>query len=86
MGILSLDDQENLERYQKEEHRQRSKHTIVRLPCCGTGIEIKPTHIGQDILLTCPNKQCPKALHLGRQPRHSISWGTNPRISTELEL
>lgn len=84
MGVLSLDDQENLERYRKEEDKQSAKTTIVKLPCCGAGIEIKPKYIGEEILLTCPNKQCPKARALGRAPRHMISWTTNPTLSSEL--
>lgn len=83
MGVTPQDTLDDWDRQQREEHAQKAKTTIAKLPCCGSGVELEG---GKDQYVTCPNPQCPKAIELGRPCRHFISWGLSPKINTELEL
>lgn len=51
---------------------RKQKHTVVRLPCCGSSIEVIKT---QDQFVVCPNKQCRK--------RHALVWSLKPKIKSE---
>ena len=65
-------------RVQDADYRQRERRTIVKLPCCGSSIEITADQEGFDQHIICPNHLC--------QKRHLLTWGIKPKIQSEVPL
>lgn len=65
-------------RVQESDHKQTERRTVVKLPCCGAGVEVTATQAGQDQYITCPNKDCGK--------RSLLTWGMRPQMRTEVPL
>lgn len=60
---------------QKTDDAQKDKRTVVKLPCCGSSIEVTATQLGQEQWITCPNRRCGK--------RHLLTWGMNSKLQSE---
>lgn len=54
------------------EAQEKAKHTVLKLPCCGTAIEIFKK---QDMWVLCPNKKCGK--------KNIVTFGLAPHIRME---
>jgi len=72
-------------RQQDSDYKQREKFTVVKLPCCGSNVEVTATQEGQDQYITCPNRHCPERTRAGGQ-RHLLTWGMRPKVKTEPKL
>lgn len=53
--------------------RDHEKHTIAKLPCCGSSIEVTDPSV--DNYVQCPNKKCGK--------RHVILSGLSHKFKSE---
>ena len=80
MGVLDQQTIDDWDAEQRHDMARSNKMTVAKLPCCGSSIEVEG---GVDQYVECPNPQCPKAMELGRPPRHHISWGLNPKLTSE---
>jgi hypothetical protein len=76
MGHLTPELAEQWLRQQEADEKQRQNTTIVKLPCCGSGIEVTAAQLGEDQWIVCPNQHCGK--------RHLLTWGMKPTIQSEL--
>ncbi len=72
MGVVSQDLVDQWEQHQRDMERQQKKHTIIKLPCCGTSIELERP---EDQYITCPNRVCGK--------RHFLAWSLKPKLQSE---
>lgn len=57
---------------QRADYANSQKMVIVKLPCCGTGLEVDPKD-GTEQYVICPNVKCPKRTARGGA-RHLIAW------------
>lgn len=74
MGQIPLDLTEGWDRQQRADYKQEDKYTVVKLPCCGTSVEVEKA---EDQYITCPNRFCGK--------RHLLTWGMDPKLRSELD-
>lgn len=72
-------------RVQDSDYKQRERRTVVKLPCCGSAIEVTATQEGQDQFITCPNLHCPQRTQAGGK-RHMLTWGQRPTMRSEVPL
>lgn len=75
MGQIPLSLLDDWDHQQRADFKQKDEYTIVKLPCCGSSIEVKKA---EDQYFTCPNRLC--------QKRHLLTWGMNPTLRPEREL
>jgi hypothetical protein len=79
MGIIPPELIDDWDRVQRQDYARSAKYTVVKLPCCGSSVEVEG---GRDQWVTCPNKSCPKWRELGHPARHHISWSLTKQTVT----
>lgn len=69
------EDKDAVRREMRADDRRSDPHVTVKLPCCGTQVEIKRAG---DQMVLCPNPKCGK--------RSAITWSMfDPKITTEAD-